>query len=188
MYDISQLNDLLVPELIDIADQLNIPSTKKMARQELISLILEKQAAMTKDNKTPDGEKPKRKRILKTDSAEPAKSTPAPKEEVAKKEITKPKKAEPEKKVPVKKQQEEIEEEEEDLQPITDQDSTIPAAIAQMLQEEDIQQPEVDMEEPVKQGKEQRTFQQQRRDQPSSNIELYGGVLGEDVLEMVPDG
>ena len=29
MYDISQLNDLLVPELHDIADQLNISNSKK---------------------------------------------------------------------------------------------------------------------------------------------------------------
>ena len=36
---------------------------------------------------------------------------------------------------------------EEELQPITNEQSTIPAAIAQMLQAEDIQQPEIDMEE-----------------------------------------
>ena len=29
MYDILQLNDMLVPELLDIAEQLKIPSTKK---------------------------------------------------------------------------------------------------------------------------------------------------------------
>ena len=40
-------------------------------------------------------------------------------------------------------------EEEEELQPITDEQSTVPPAIAQMLQEEDIQQPEVSLEEPV---------------------------------------
>ena len=65
MYDISQLNDLLVPELLDIADQLNIPNSKKLNRQDLINLILEKQDAMTQDNKSEGSEKPKRKRILK---------------------------------------------------------------------------------------------------------------------------
>ncbi|HPH85058.1 MAG TPA: transcription termination factor Rho [Ferruginibacter sp.] len=198
MYDILQLNELLVPELLDIADQLDIPNTKKLNKQDLVSIILNKQAVMTADNKTPGGEKPKRKRILKSDMP----ATPAPKEkekeeapakeEAPKKEATahKIKKAEPEKKHPVKKQKQDIEqEEEEELQPITDQQTTIPAAIAQMLQEEDIQQPEVDMEEPSQPNRESKNYQQTRRDQqPTFNIEFDGVVLGEGVLEMMPDG
>jgi transcription termination factor Rho len=200
MYDILQLNELLVPELLDIADQLNIPNTKKLNKQDLVSIILNKQAVMTADNKTPGGEKPKRKRILKSDM--PATGSPAPapkekeeapaKEEAPKKEATahKIKKAEPEKKHAVKKHKnEEEQEEEEELQPITDQQTTIPAAIAQMLQEEDIQQPEVDMEEPSQPNRESKNYQQTRRDQqPTFNIEFDGVVLGEGVLEMMPDG
>ncbi|MEO8772631.1 MAG: Rho termination factor N-terminal domain-containing protein, partial [Ferruginibacter sp.] len=194
MYDISQLNELLVPELLDIADELNIPNSKKLNKQDLIKGILDKQANMKSDSKTPGDEKPKRKRMLKTDVPPVA---PAPKEEVPEKEEApkrdvqpvKAKKAEPEKKQPVKKYKSEIEEEEEELQPITDQDSTIPAAIAQMLHEEDIQQPEVTMEEPVSQGRDNRTYQQtQQRNQPAFNIEFDGVVLGEGVLEMMPDG
>jgi transcription termination factor Rho len=200
MYDILQLNELLVPELLDIADQLNIPNTKKLNKQDLVSIILNKQAVMTADNKTPGGEKPKRKRILKSDMPPAASPAPAPKEkeeapikeEAPKKEVTahKVKKAEPEKKHPVKKHKNEVEqEEEEELQPITDQQTTIPAAIAQMLQEEDIQQPEVDMEESAQPNRETKNFQQTRRDQqPTFNIEFDGVVLGEGVLEMMPDG
>ena len=194
MYDIFQLNDLLVPELLDIADQLNIPNSKKLNKQDLVSSILDKQANMKSDNKASDGEKPKRKRILKTDVPAPPvtvqKETTPEKEEAPKKETpaARPKKAEIEKKQPSKKYKQEIEED-EDLQPITDQQTTIPAAIAQMLQEEDIQQPEVSMEEPVSQNKEGRSYQQQqRRDQPAFNIEFDGVVLGEGVLEMMPDG
>jgi transcription termination factor Rho len=195
MYHILQLNELLVPELLDIADQLNIPNTKKMNKQDLVSTILDKQANMTSENKTPDGEKPKRKRILKADIPPSREVIPLPKlepkEEVHKKEAPahKAKKAEIEKKLPVKKHQPEIDEDdEEDLQPITDQETTIPAAIAQMLQEEDIQQPEVEMEEPVQQNKEGRAYPQQRREPPAFNIEFDGVVLGEGVLEMMPDG
>ncbi len=190
MYDISQLNDLLVPELLDIAEQLNIPNTKKLNRQDLVALILEKQVAMTQENKSPEGEKPKRKRIIKGESELPGKAAPVSKEEPVKKEApaAKIKKAEPEKKPLPKKHKPEIEEEEEELQPITDQETTIPAAIAQMLQEEDIQQPEVEMDEPVQQGKEGRYYQQQRSNQPVFNIEFDGVVLGEGVLEMMPDG
>jgi len=64
MYDISQLNDMLVPELQDIAIQQNIPLPKKTDKQELISQILNNQSAMSNVENT-DGEKPKRKRIRK---------------------------------------------------------------------------------------------------------------------------
>ena len=44
MYDILQLNDMLVPELLDIAEQLNIPQAKKLDKQALVYKILDKQA------------------------------------------------------------------------------------------------------------------------------------------------
>ncbi len=195
MYDLSQLNELLVPELQDIAEQLNIPNSKKLNKQDLVSNILSKQSNMKADNKGSEGEKPKRKRMVKTDVAPaiPGLEPTLEKEETQKKEVPaqRARKAEPEKKLPPKKhKQEEEEEEEEDLQPITDQQTTIPAAIAQMLQEEDIQQPEVSMEEPAPQNKDGRQYQQQqqRREPPAFNIEFDGVVLGEGVLEMMPDG
>ena len=114
MYDISQLNDLLVPELHDIAEQLNISNAKKLAKPDLINKILETQTNMNTEQK-PEGEKPKRKRIAKP--ATEAEGAPEP---VA---AAKPKKAEAEKK-PVKKQVE-VEEDDTDVQPITDQESTI---------------------------------------------------------------
>jgi len=188
MYNISQLNDLLVPELLDIAEELGIPNSKKMNKQDLVDTILEKQSRMTDSTKNADGEKPKRKRIIKgAVDNEPA--APA-KEEAHKKEMVshKPKKIEPEKK-PVKRPKHESveEDDEEELQPLTAEDSSIPPAIAQMLQEEDIQQPEVNMEEPERPAKENKPYQQ-RRDQPAFNIEFDGVVLGEGVLEMMPDG
>ena len=71
MYDILQLNDMLVPELLDIAEQLKIPSAKKADKQELIYKILDKQAIAP--NEKTDGQdnddKPKRKRIVKTTTA-----------------------------------------------------------------------------------------------------------------------
>ena len=184
MYDILQLNDLLVPELLDIAEQLHVPNAKKLNKQDLVFKILDKQAVMNADVKNSD-EKPKRKRIVKTstpdktEEAEVVQETPAPKKEPA---VVKPKKADHEKK-PVKKV--EVEEEEEFLQPITDQESSIPPAIAQMLQDEDVQQPEVQMTED---GSMQAKQYPQRREQPAFNIEFDGVILGEGVLEMMPDG
>jgi transcription termination factor Rho len=196
MYDIAQLNDLLVPELHDIADQLNISNSKKMNKQELVSTILDKQTNMTANNKISDGEKPKRKRIPKAD----ANAAPEPQqEELFKKEsVSRAKKTEVERK-PVKKHKPEMEQvidldDEEELQPITSEQSTIPAAIAQMLQAEDIQQPEIDMEEDEEDEEEERAPQSttqrpyQHKKEPVFNIEFDGVVLGEGVLEMMPDG
>ena len=67
MYDILQLNDMLVPELLDIAEQLKITNSKKLDKQELIYKILDKQAVNASSEKPAAGEeKGKRKRIVKT--------------------------------------------------------------------------------------------------------------------------
>ena len=70
MYDILQLNDMLVPELLDIAEQLKIPNAKKLDKQELVYKILDKQAVLASAVKTnPNDDKGKRKRIVKTSTA-----------------------------------------------------------------------------------------------------------------------
>jgi len=65
MYDILQLNDMLVPELLDIAEQLKIPNAKKLAKQDLVYKILDGQAVAGSKGAvaSTDG---KRKRIIKT--------------------------------------------------------------------------------------------------------------------------
>lgn len=202
MYDISQLNDLLVPELLDIAEELSISNSKKLNKQDLVQKIMDKQVDMTSDNKLPEAGKPKRKRIAKADGTnKPATVKEAPVKEAAvatapepvavrKEAVTaKPRRDMADKKPVLKKQlrQEEEDDNEEEILPIGDGQSSIPAAIAQMLHDEDIQQPEVVMEEetpPPTPGKQQ----QQRREPPVFNIEFDGIVLGEGVLEMMPDG
>ena len=171
MYDIAQLNDLLVPELLDIAEQFDIPNAKKLVKQDLINKILENQSNMSTEKKKDD--KPKRKRIVKPTAAEAE----------AEAAFTKHKRPEPEKK-PAKKAPEN---EEMDLKPITDEESTIPPAIAQMLQEEDVQGPEEGMGEEDAAQPPAKQFGQ-RRDQQAFNIEFDGVILGEGVLEMMPDG
>lgn len=182
MYDISQLNDLLVPELQDIAEQFQIPNAKKLLRQELIDKILENQSGMTTEKKGED-EKPKRKRIIKSAGKETTEPAAA---------AAKPKKAEAEKKPehsPLRvKKQAEPEDDNTELQPITDQQSTIPAAIAQMLaaeDEQDQQAPEAMMgeEEMI-----QTPVKHHQKQPPVFNIEFDGVILGEGVLEMMTDG
>jgi len=183
MYDISQLNDLLVPELQDIAEQFDISNAKKLVKQDLINKILENQSIMNTEKKK-DGEKPKRKRIIKSTGEEiaaPVISVKSKKPEVEKK---------PEQSSPRVKKQVDIEEDDEqDVQPITDQESTIPAAIAQMLAEEDSQEqePETDMDDEESVQAPAKQYNQTRQ-QPAFNIEFDGVILGEGVLEMMADG
>jgi transcription termination factor Rho len=85
MYDILQLNDMLVPELVDIATQLEITNPKKLEKQDLVYKILDKQAIM-ESKATPENDgKLKRKRIVKTttsNATEEAEVVSEPKKEV----------------------------------------------------------------------------------------------------------
>lgn len=49
MYDILQLNDMLVPELKELGDKLGLGNVKKLSKQELIYKILDQQAVMSKN-------------------------------------------------------------------------------------------------------------------------------------------
>jgi len=186
MYDILQLNDLLVPELLDIAEQLNIPNPKKLNKQDLVYKILDKQAIMNTAAPN-DGEKPKRKRMVKTTTGNTTEEAEVVQDATDAKETappaSKPKKTEAEKKAA--KKYKEIPE--EDLQPITAEQTTLPPAFAQMLQQEDIQQPEIQQLENNQYSPQRQQYQ--RKDQQSAfNIEFDGIILGEGVLEMMPDG
>jgi transcription termination factor Rho len=201
MYNLSQLNDMLVLELTDIADQFNISNSKDLSRTDLIAAIMEKQTGSQDVKNDADGaDKPKRKRIVK----EPVKKGTTPEasnlfteEPVVNQEETKVEKpvavqaptAKPKKVIAKKPKVEPVIENdgESDLQPITSEQTTVPAAIAQMLQEEDIQQPEINIEQQNPKYPQQK-YQQQKYTAPVFNIEFDGIVLGEGVLEMMPDG
>ena len=93
MYDILQLNDMLVPELLDIAEQLKITGAKKLDKQELVYKILDKQAVAASEGKGESADdKPKqRKRIIKTTTGN------STEEAIVESGDDKPKKAEPKK-------------------------------------------------------------------------------------------
>jgi transcription termination factor Rho len=69
MYDILQLNDMLVPELLDIAEQLKIPNAKKLGKQDLVYKILDNQAIAGAKTGAAAEDKSKRKRIIKTSTS-----------------------------------------------------------------------------------------------------------------------
>ena len=84
MYNISQLNEMLVPELKDIADQLNIPNKNISDKQALIFKILDVQglSETANDSSKPSAtEKPRRKRIIKGSAPLAPEEAAAPKTE-----------------------------------------------------------------------------------------------------------
>ncbi len=58
-YDILQLNDMLIPELIDVADSLKIRNTASLDKKSLVDKILERQAGSAEEPKKKRGRKPK---------------------------------------------------------------------------------------------------------------------------------
>ncbi len=186
MYDILQLNDMLVPELLDIAEQLKIPNAKKLDKQGLVYKILDSQAiAGSKGGGAPE-DKGKRKRIIKTTtsiSSEEAEvvSSPAPTEDkiihkkpgmpVKKDEkpvAKKGRKKSDEKELPAEEMAAEI------TEPVAEAESAV------VTSPDEVAAGEQSASAPNK-------IYPQRRDQ-QFNIEFDGVILGEGVLEMMPDG
>lgn len=78
MYDITQLSDMLVPELKDIAEQLQIEGCNKLDKQELIYKILDKQAVTPELHSKKPGRK--RKPVEPADKKESVAQKPPKKE------------------------------------------------------------------------------------------------------------
>jgi transcription termination factor Rho len=151
---------------------------------------------MSTEKITPE-EKPKRKRIVKPVAenkapvqAEIVAEIPevAPEPVVRAEPISKLRKAQAIEKKLIKADKK-VEKVEEELQPITSEESTVPPAIAQMLQAEDQQQPQTTSPEQAPEKQQQQPKPQFKpKEPPVFNIEFDGIIQGEGVLEMMPDG
>jgi transcription termination factor Rho len=187
MYDILQLNDMLVPELLDIADELKIENPKKLDKQELIYKILDRQAVISSEQKSAGGDKGKRKRIIKASTANSTEEAVVEDEPVM--EVKRPaKKIAPAKKEEkprkTRKKSEELQEtEEEDHNNAAEPQMELPlnnnANVSDTNNTDMVQQPD--------RGSQINKFYPQRREQ-NFNIEFDGIILAEGVLEMMPDG
>src|SRR4030095_2923617 len=191
MYDILQLNDMLVPELLDIAEQLNIPNAKKLDKQGLVYKILDGQAIAGAKNNAGGEEKGRRKRIIKASTAHTTEeavvedSSPADKKAHKKAApVHHPKKEE---KHPIKKGRKKPDEKGA-AETMDDEggDQTGDESNFDQIQEA----PETaDAESAVSDNTlvPAKPSYPQRREQ-SFNIEFDGVILSEGVLEMMPDG
>jgi transcription termination factor Rho len=194
MYDILQLNDMLVPELLDIAEQLKIPNAKKLSKQDLVYKILDSQAIAGSKGAKPNDDG-KRKRIIKTStsiSSEEAVVESDEEEKAITKKSNMP--AKKEDKTPVKRARKKPDEKEPvaekpvvEKQPPREQQETKmdENQLAQAILNESSQQ---SGENQSNGG--QNKFYPPRREQQNQhfNVEFDGVILGEGVLEMMPDG
>jgi transcription termination factor Rho len=210
MYDILQLNDMLVPELLDIAEQLKISGAKKLDKQTLVYKILDRQALSTDNKPEAADDKPKRKRIIKTTTANSTEEAivesdeERPKKAVEAKKDTR-KKEEPKpllKKIGGRKKEESGDEAPAPAPMAKAQPSKAPQAIPEPAHQEEIEE-EGDEEDSSRQltiqdesegmqdqrgsdGQANKTYPQRRNE--VFNIEFDGVIQAEGVLEMMPDG
>ncbi|OQP50527.1 transcription termination factor Rho [Niastella yeongjuensis] len=212
MYDILQLNDMLVPELLDIAEQLKIPNAKKLDKQELVYKILDKQAVMASAVKNGAADdKGKRKRVVKTTTANATEEADVvsgddkpvrkemKKEAPKKKVIEKP--AAPVKKGRKKPEPEEEEEEATPILPVLMDDDHDDEEMQEMPSHDDEDEEGDDedggsiithehherISEPQPSSEQQQKSYPHRRES-AFNIEFDGVIMAEGVLEMMPDG
>jgi transcription termination factor Rho len=188
MYDILQLNDMLVPELRDIADRLKITDNKKLEKQDLIYKILDAQAV------NPE---------LLGGSAKAEKADAAAKTNGGNKSR---------KRIPVKKESGRPENTKSDVddqalslsaeEPIVEAPKETPApaptvaatgnetTAADYSFQETPQVPDdfVPPMEPTGTPADRQVQQRQQRRESALNLEFEGSINGEGVLEMMPDG
>ena len=189
MYDILQLNDMLVPELRDIAEQLNLKSYKKLSKQELVYKILDEQAIGGKETKEPAAKAatkkpaaPKRKRTPKAEKPEKAE---------------KAEKSEPAKRAPRKKAEPAVAESKAEVDT---------AVVEEVKQEKAAEAPRPPKETNSRNDRNgqrnnrnhdrndrhdnRNDHRQQKREEKKSsfNVDLDGIIEGDGILEMMPDG
>ncbi len=210
MYDILQLNDMLVPELLDVAEHLDITDARQLDKQGLIYRILDKQALAPATNGN-GSEKPKRRRTVKastsnsTEEAEvmtepskkekplkegrPALKDKNDKEEKPKRARIKLKTDEPPAGEPNAQQHEETvadaaENNTDNNDDNNDESLTqIGANLLSLLGDDEpiVYPDEAEIAEPV-------TTRQINKKEPAFNVEFDGIIQAEGVLEMMPDG
>ena len=192
MLDILQLNDMLVPELRELAEQLGLEGYKKLNKQELIYKILDHQA-LNKDSvgKTENG----------SDTPESAEASAKNKSPKGGDDQVKDKKRRPRKKVSA----EDNDKPKKDKKSFKDNPPSSNEPMTPIV--ENGEEIEANTEVPAakdqrRERREPREQQRDRRDQRDSrenasapanqtkkfNVELDGIIEGEGILEMMPDG
>lgn len=198
MYDILQLNDMLVPELKEIAEKLKVKDSKKLAKQDLILGILDAQAAnpdavqnikpaaktKTKPAKTEVEVKVETTSETKQESLENVEEKKAEKDSTAR---TK-RKRKPIKSADAKPTGDLFQNREKPLQ---EEATTEISEKATQTAESELpsEQPaETTPSQPQQPRKEYRENRPRKEEKPVFDVDLDGVIRSEGVLEMMPEG
>lgn len=186
-YDILQLNDMIVPELHEIADLLEIKGYRKYNKQDLIYQILDKQAAINAEKKDTN-QKPRKKTVHKkvrqakdNEHAQPVKSSPKEKAQEKPQEEEENKGKKLEQKRPKRKRivKEAVKEEKRENS---------------KKAEEKVQEEKKEIErKPVAKKTEESSAdnsnkEKSRKKEDSFDLEIDGVIVTEGLLEMMSDG
>ncbi len=203
MLDILQLNDMLVPELRELADRLGLEGYKKLNKQELIYKILDQQA-LTKENKDNDSNPASPK--AKSTSSKDSKASNSEDDN-----SSSDRKKRPRKRVPAEEKKHELFSKKENKAPEPEPEPEAVKEEAPVVEKKEEPEAEVVKKEaPVAEKREaprkeaparndqsrQNDRDQRSRDKSSGNqddgkkfnVELDGIIEGEGILEMMPDG
>lgn len=190
MYDILQLNDMLVPELRELADGLGIPGTKKLTKQDLIYKILDHQAV--------SGE-PKDGKANTQGKDAPSQSTPEePKDKkpVDKKDDKSKKRSQPPREASDKvSSSKDASDKESSSKEASDKESSSKSngrdsksESREKADDRPRQQRNSDKDQTEDKRSESRKEDSDKRKSVRFNIEVDGIIEGEGILEMMPDG
>ncbi|MFM2307634.1 MAG: transcription termination factor Rho [Bacteroidota bacterium] len=164
MYDISQLNDMILPELRELADKLKVKASEKLDKESLIQKILDAQEQKPATEETADKPKEKTKKTRARKPIAPDLKTKGDKEE-KEEEPVKP-------------------------EPVVEEEPELIAAPQPVEVKTEVQAGE---DTPVAESKPQEEQQQRRHHHQPQNqnifsVETDAIIEGAGVLEMMPDG
>jgi transcription termination factor Rho len=200
MYDILQLNDMLMPELFELAEQFKVKDFKGLEKQDLIYKILDQQAISNSASSKKEGELGKPKKAKPKKGAAVSNSTASDKEDAEIHNESAIKTQDTSEKLVSKKPRKTIKEKTEENKEVVessknnntldlDNDENLLSLAASLLAATADAEETVQEEVPVSNSNftPSRPPQNQSRQQ-SFNIEFEGVVTSEGVLEMMQDG
>ncbi|HLO70581.1 MAG TPA: transcription termination factor Rho [Flavipsychrobacter sp.] len=191
-YDIAHLNDMLVPELVDIAERMKINNPRSLDKQTLIDTILNQQSQQQGDSGDEKKRRTRKPKAEATPAPAPQEAAPAAEEantgDEKKRRLRKPRVAAEEAAPVVNNTQEATPAEEETS---TDSGITMPDTTeAEIQPPQESVAPAEERPQQQQQQHQHNRHQPHRREAPQSNfnVEFDGVVFSEGVLEMMPDG
>ena len=182
-----------MPELFDLAEQLNIPESKNLEKQDLIYKILDKQAVNSSETKDAAIKKPRTKKVVtvKTSTANITEEAEVMSEEkvdekTEEKVIDNKRRRKPKEEITITKK--EAVHTESKIDDVNKNDSTIDDNLINNLASALLAATE-EQQEPEQTAPPAPAYQpRQNQRQQSFNIEFEGIITSEGVLEMMPDG